>query len=69
MTYSLYLIHILIAARAVNLASRFFPTPSLAQWEIPCCGIAASLAAGWLLFHFGETPLEKLRRSLARKRG
>lgn len=68
MSYSLYLIHMLVAGRAVNVLKRVFPEPSLAQWLLPVAGVTVSLAAGALLFRFVEAPMERWRRALARAR-
>jgi len=68
-SYSLYLIHIVLAGRAVNLVKRLFPEPSWTQWFQPVAGVAASVLGGWLLYRLAEVPAERWRRAIAQPGG
>jgi peptidoglycan/LPS O-acetylase OafA/YrhL len=64
-SYSLYLVHVPIDGRVVNLGSRFVETP-LQELGLSVLALAVSLFAAWL-FHIAiERPSLKWARSIGR---
>ena len=57
-SYSLYLLHVPIGGRVINLASRLPHTPVVELGAV-AAAFAASLAAAWLLYRLVERPSQK----------
>lgn len=55
-SYSLYLLHIVIGQRVVNLGRRFSGDNLLPGLFWILLGLAASVAAAWLMYHYIERP-------------
>jgi peptidoglycan/LPS O-acetylase OafA/YrhL len=66
-SYSLYLLHVPIGGRVVNLGARFAHTLPL-QIGVICCAFAASIGAAWLLHRFVERPAQRWSSSIGYKR-
>jgi len=60
-SYSLYLVHVPIGGRVVNLAARVSSGP-LAQLLICLVGVLVSIAAAWLFWRFVELPSHQWSR-------
>ena len=58
-SYSLYLVHVPIGGRIINLARRLPQTPWL-QWGEALAALGVSLIAAWLLYRFVERPAMRL---------
>jgi peptidoglycan/LPS O-acetylase OafA/YrhL len=57
-SYSLYLLHLPIGGRVINLGARFAHT-TLTQLAILTVALAASIAASWLLYEYVERPSQR----------
>jgi peptidoglycan/LPS O-acetylase OafA/YrhL len=57
-SYSLYLLHVPIGGRVINLGARFAHT-TLSQLAILTVALAASTAASWLLYEYVERPSQR----------
>lgn len=57
-SYSLYLLHVPIGGRIINLGQRFVHT-TLEKGVVLAVAIAASIASAWLLYHFVERPAQR----------
>jgi peptidoglycan/LPS O-acetylase OafA/YrhL len=58
LSYSLYLLHVPIGGRVVNLGERF-ATSLIARITVPFAALAISLLAAWLLYRFVEQPAQR----------
>ncbi len=67
MSYSLYLVHVSIGGRIVNLAKRFGEGP-LYELAIVALALLASLVAALLLHRFVETPAMRASRKIGRQK-
>lgn len=67
-SYSLYLVHIPIGGRVINLGARVADTLTL-QVAVLFAALAASLVASYLLYRFVELPSQKLSSSIRYRRG
>jgi peptidoglycan/LPS O-acetylase OafA/YrhL len=65
-SYSLYLVHVPVGGRVVNLLGRFVSASSVSFLWVQVAAWCASLAAGWLFFKYCERPLERLRHRYTR---
>ena len=62
-SYSLYLLHVPIGGRVVNLATRFNPTP--VQWLfVAVLATLLSLFASWIFYRLVEAPIHRFSRRL-----
>lgn|GEM_PF-844277 len=66
-SYSLYLIHVPLEGRVVNLGLRWIASDSPAQIILEITGWLVALAGAWLFYEFCEAPLERWRHSQRRK--
>ncbi|MBW7895542.1 MAG: acyltransferase [Opitutaceae bacterium] len=64
LSYSLYLIHVSVMSPVQNLAQRWIPSGSTAFILVWLGSLAAAGIAAWLLYHWGEKPIEAWRKSL-----
>ena len=62
-SYSLYLVHVPIGGRVVNLAARLSPSP-MQQLLICCAGVGVSVAFAWLFWYCIEKPSHHWSRRL-----
>lgn len=62
-SYSLYLVHVPIGGRVINLGTRFVSEP-LASVLLPVCALVASLIAAALFYVFVERPSVQISRAL-----
>lgn len=62
-SYSLYLIHVPVGGRVVNLATRINPSP-LEQLIVYLTGAIVSIAAAWLFWRLIEWPSHQWTRRL-----
>lgn len=62
MSYSLYLLHVPVQGKVVNLGTRIFPPDGLEMLLVQVLGWAVSLAASYLFFRTVEKPLNDWRR-------
>ncbi len=58
-SYSLYLVHVPIGGRIVNLAHRFPQTPMM-EWAEVAAALGISLASAFILYRYVETPAREL---------
>jgi peptidoglycan/LPS O-acetylase OafA/YrhL len=65
MSYSLYLMHVPLQGRVINLGSRFIQNSSLSLLALQILGWAVAIAASYLFYRFVERPLNQ-RRLLSR---
>nr|WP_075223218.1 acyltransferase [Acuticoccus yangtzensis] len=56
MSYSLYLVHVPIGGRVVNLGRRFVPDTAAGELALSLTALAVSLAAATLFYHVVEKP-------------
>ncbi|MES2571755.1 MAG: acyltransferase [Verrucomicrobiota bacterium] len=62
-SYSLYLIHIPVGSKVINLGLRFFDTfPG--RTVVLICATAASITAAWLLYRYVELPAQRWSSSI-----
>ena len=62
-SYSLYLIHLAVLSPFTNLAGRIVAPSSLAFCGVWLAALLISLATGWALYHWVESPFERWRKS------
>jgi peptidoglycan/LPS O-acetylase OafA/YrhL len=67
MSYSLYLMHVPLQGRVINLGSRFIPTHSLALLGLQILGWIVAISASYLFYRLVEQPLNQ-RRLLSQQR-
>jgi peptidoglycan/LPS O-acetylase OafA/YrhL len=60
-SYSLYLVHVPVGGRVVNLLSRFADNPA-GRWGILALAMIISLVAAWIFWRLVESPLHRLSR-------
>lgn len=65
-SYSLYLVHLIVVSKIMNLSKRFVNMDSL--WVLPAVLFAtvAAIAAGVLFYRFVEAPLEIWRKGMGK---
>ena len=68
MSYSVYLVHQPVVGRIVNALSRVFPPDSAAYALVQIAGWCGALIVSWMFFKCCEMPLERVRRSLHKRR-
>lgn len=66
-SYPLYLVHIAVGGRVINLATRLHLS-SFGQVAAVCAAFAASIAAAFILHRFVETPAHVLARRFSWRR-
>jgi peptidoglycan/LPS O-acetylase OafA/YrhL len=64
-SYSLYLVHVPIGGRVINLAKRFGEGP-LYELVIVALALLASVVAAMLLYRFVEAPSMRVSRTIGR---
>jgi peptidoglycan/LPS O-acetylase OafA/YrhL len=62
-SYSLYLVHVPIGGRVVNLGMRLNPD-SLGRWGVALSAMAVSIFAAWIFHQFIEQPCQRWSRQL-----
>lgn len=67
MSYSLYLMHVPLQGRVINLGSRFIPTKSLALLGLQILGWIVAITVSYLFYRWVEHPLNQ-RRLLSQQR-
>jgi exopolysaccharide production protein ExoZ len=67
-SYSLYLVHLIVVSKVMNLSKRFVTIDSL--WVLPVVlfATAAAVLTGALFYRFVEAPLEEWRKGLRTKK-
>lgn len=65
-SYSLYLVHLIVVSKIMNLSKRFVPIESV--WVLPVVflSMAAAIVTGVLFYRFIEVPLEKWRKGVGK---
>lgn len=65
-SYSLYLVHLIVVSKTMNLSKRFVDIDSL--WVLPVVLFAtvAAIVTGVLFYRFVEAPLERWRKGVGR---
>ena len=68
-SYSLFLIHLVIGARAIGVFDRMLPGTALAKWSMFFAGLAIAVFTAWIMYLFLEKPALQLaqRVSLPRR--
>jgi peptidoglycan/LPS O-acetylase OafA/YrhL len=66
-SYSLYLLHVPIGGRVVNLGRRYIEAP-WAELVLSLLALCVSIAAAWLLFRFVERPFMRASARIAFRR-
>jgi len=61
-SYSLYLVHVPVGGRVVNLLGRFIPDAPLAQLALSLSALAVSLVTAGIFWRCFEVPAQKLSR-------
>jgi peptidoglycan/LPS O-acetylase OafA/YrhL len=67
-SYSLYLIHVIVLTRVLNLGLRFIATDSITFLGLWLLAIVSAIAGGLLFFRWVEQPLERVRTALVETR-
>lgn len=67
-SYSLYLLHMPIGGRVVNLGRRFFPNDATGELAISLVALGISLIAAWIFYRFVEVPAIKASRKILAER-
>jgi peptidoglycan/LPS O-acetylase OafA/YrhL len=64
MSYSVYLLHVPVGGRVINLATRWDAPPS-ARWAICFAAAAVTLGAAWVFYRLVERPAMRLASRIA----
>ena len=63
-SYSLYLVHLVVASKLMNLSKRFIALDSLTEILVIVIATLAAIACAALFYRYIESPFEKWRKSL-----
>ncbi|WP_299938731.1 acyltransferase [uncultured Pelagimonas sp.] len=67
LSYSIYLLHLPIGGRVVNLSRRFLPETTWAEFSMSCVGLLLSLAAAAVFWRLVECPAIHLSRQMSKR--
>ena len=63
-SYSLYLVHVPVGGRVVNLGKRLLPDTVVEEFALSACALSASLFVAWHFHNLVEKPAHNLSRRM-----